>query len=109
MGIKKKAIRKMQMALHQFVPNSFSHGCRRASSPGGGAFGSTGKFSVLPRPPSMREVAANSVSRRKELLPFGFRLHHAPGNVQAVQVLTLDDKLVVGRVEGLQHDAVAPL
>ena len=48
----------------------------------------------------MREVAANSVSRRKELLPLRLGLHYAAGDVQMVQVLTLDDHFAVGRVEG---------
>lgn len=41
--------------------------------------------------------------------PLGLRLDHAARDVQAVQVLTLDDQLVVSGVEGLQNDAVAPL
>ena len=57
----------------------------------------------------MREVAANSVSRRKGLLPLRLGLHHAAGDVQMVQIFTLDDHFAVGRVEGLQHHAVAAL
>ena len=41
--------------------------------------------------------------------PLGLRLDHAACDVQAIQVLTLDDQLVVSGVEGLQNDAVAPL
>ena len=41
--------------------------------------------------------------------PLGLRLDHAARDVQAVQVLTFDDQLVVSGVEGLQNDAVAPL
>ena len=57
----------------------------------------------------MRKVAANSVSRRKELLPLRLGFHHAAGDVQMIQVLALDDHFAVGRVEGLQHHAVAAL
>ena len=60
--------------------------------------------------PPLGELSPQVTERARFLpLPLCLRLHHAPGDVQAVQILALDDQLIVGGVEGLQHNAVAPL
>ena len=55
-----KEIRPCYWEIVQEKADSFSHGCRRASSLGEGASGEEEEFSVLPKPPSMREVASQS-------------------------------------------------
>ena len=42
-------------------------------------------------------------------LPLRLGLHHTACNVQMVELFTLDDHFLIGRVEGLQHHAVAAL
>ena len=55
-----KEIRPCYWEIVQEKADSFSHGCRRASSLGEGASGEETKLSALPKPPSGREVASRS-------------------------------------------------